>query len=337
MIKNKKITAVVLAAGKSTRMKQDFPKVITDLGGRPLIFHLLDTLTSLKVYIKDITVILGYKKEQIEPVIRKQYPRIRFAYQKRLNGTAKAVETARSHVKENTTLIICADTPLITRETLKQFICFYFKHNADGALITSVLNDDNDFGRILRNEAGDVARIIEKKDLGRRNLPEVNSGIYIFKSNVFLPGLKKIKINPKKKEYYFTDIIEILSHSGATVKAFCLNEWSEMLGINDQRAMALAYKILNKRYLDTLMKQGVRVINPDTTFLNYNTKVGQNVVIYPFTFIEKGVIIGNNCHIGPFVYLRENTVIGDNTYIGGKARGIFEEAMKSPLGGSSGH
>ncbi len=328
---DKSITAVVLAAGKSTRVKQDLPKVITPLGGRPLIFHLLDTLTGLRRYVKDIVVVLGYKKEIIEPVIRREFPEVRFAYQKKMDGTARAVAAAMPAVKKNHTLILCADAPLVKTATLKDFISGYLRKKKDGSVITSRLDDDNDLGRIERDKAGNVLRIIEKKDLGNRDLKEVNSGIYLFRTAALAKNLEKIKMNPKKREYYFTDIVEIFSCSGLAIGTFLLADWEEMIGINDQQALALAYKILNKRYLDEIMSRGIRVIDPDTTYINYNVKIGSNSVIYPFTFIEKDAIIGNNCRIGPFVYLREKANIRDNTCIGGKSGNTFDCAQRSPF------
>jgi len=328
---DKRITALVLAAGKSTRVKQDLPKVITPLGGRPLIFHLLDTLVSLKRYVKETVVVLGHQKEIIEPVIKKEFPQVSFAYQKKMNGTAKAVAAGVPHASEPDTLILCADAPLITAETLKKFIASYFRQDKDGSLITSILDKDNDFGRIERDSSENVIRIIEKKDLGKRDLPEVNSGIYLLKTELLGKGLKKIKMNQKKKEYYFTDIIEIFSRSGLSISAFNLKSWSEMIGINDQQALAKAYKLLNCRYLEEKMTAGVRIIDPDTTFLSHNVKIGRNSVIYPFTFIENNVIIGNNCHVGPFVHLRANTVLRDDVYIGVRSGGNGENPLSAPF------
>jgi bifunctional UDP-N-acetylglucosamine pyrophosphorylase/glucosamine-1-phosphate N-acetyltransferase len=326
-MESKKVSAVVLAAGKSTRMKSSTPKVIMDLGGRALIFYLLETLLSLRRYIKEIIVVLGDKRELVKETISKEFKGIRFAYQKRPNGTAKAVEAALPLTTGENVLVLCADTPLIERQTINNFLNFYFREGGPCAFITSVIKEENDLGRVLRDSEGRVIRIIEKQDLTGYNIEEVNGGIYCFKRAPLKNGLRKIKINKKKREYFLTDIIEIFSKEKFKISAYQVKDSHQILGINDQKSMAQAYNLLNHKFLEKVMRQGVRIIDPSNTFLSYDTKIGRDCVIYPFTFIEKNVIIGNNCHIGPFAHLRENTRIGDNTYIGN-----FVEVCRSKIG-----
>lgn len=312
--RDKRVSAVVLAAGKSTRIKSSTPKVIMELGGQPLIFYVLRTLTSLKAYLKQIIVVHGHKKELIKAVISNEFKNIDFVYQKKLNGTAKAVESALSAIKEDNVLIVCADTPLIERNTLNNFVQSYFKENTVVSFITGRIKEENDLGRVARDSKGQVIKIIEKQDL-TYDLDEVNSGICCFKKDYLLKGLRKIKMNIKKKEYFLTDIIEIFSKQGLKISTYNLSDWRQITGINTQKAFSLAYNILNDKLLEKVMSRGVKVVDPGSTFLSYDTKIGENSVIYPFTFIEKNVIIGNNCFIGPFVHLRKDVVIENNSSV----------------------
>ncbi|RKY37822.1 MAG: hypothetical protein DRP72_02875 [Candidatus Omnitrophota bacterium] len=320
----RRVSAIILGAGKSKRMRLTKSKIILDLGGRPLIFYTLDVLKRLG--IKDISLVVGYKKEEVKKVVREEFPDIRFVHQRIYNGTAKAVEIALPFTKEEDVLVLYGDTPLIEAKTLRSFINFYFKKNSPCALISGRLPFDNDLGRILRNSTGEVIKIIEKQQL-THPVDEVNSGIYCFKKSHLGKGLKKIKMNRKKREFFLTDIVEIFSHQNLRVSPYFLEDWRQIIGVNTQSNLALAYKLLNEKLLERIMHKGVRIIDPYTTFLSYDTKIGRDSIIYPFTYIEKNVIIGNNCSIGPFVHLRQNTYIKDGSSIGN-----FIEITRSQVG-----
>ncbi|RKY31253.1 MAG: hypothetical protein DRP68_05205 [Candidatus Omnitrophota bacterium] len=320
----RKLSAIVLGAGKSKRIRLARPKVILDLGGRPLIFYTLDVLK--KLGIEDISLVVGYKKEEVKKIVREKFPDIRFVHQKVCNGTAKAVEVALPFAKEEDILVLCGDTPLIEAKTLRRFINLYFKENSPCALISSRLPFDSDLGRILRNSGGEVIKIIEKQQL-THPIDEVNSGIYCFKKSYLGKGLKKIRMNKRKKEFFLTDIVEIFSRQNLKISTYFLEDWRQIIGINTQSNLALAYKLLNERLLERAMRKGVRIIDPYTTFLSYDTKIGKNSIIYPFTYIEKNVIIGTNCSIGPFVHLRQNTYVKEGSSIGN-----FVEITRSQVG-----
>ncbi|OQX87832.1 MAG: hypothetical protein B6D55_02195 [Candidatus Omnitrophica bacterium 4484_70.2] len=327
----KKVTAVVLAAGRSKRVNTTLPKVLFELAGRPLIFYILETLFSLKRWVEEVIVILGNQRENVEEVISKEFKDVRFCYQKELNGTAKAVESAKELLEEReNVLILCGDTPLITVSTLKDFIRFFFKERSDCVILTSVIKKDTDLGRVCRDQEGKVKEIVEKvevkKEKGKEKV-EVNSGIYCFKREKLFQGLSQIKVNRKKNEFFLTDIVKIFYNWRYKISSWEVNDWREILGVNTQCDFSFVGKCLNERLLNNLMKKGVRVIDPSTTFVSFNTKIGRDSVIYPFTYIEKNVSIGKNCRIGPFAHLREDTVIGDNTHIGN-----FTEVNRCRLG-----
>ncbi|MBN2483550.1 MAG: bifunctional N-acetylglucosamine-1-phosphate uridyltransferase/glucosamine-1-phosphate acetyltransferase [Candidatus Omnitrophica bacterium] len=319
------ISAIILAAGKSTRIKQKTPKIILDLGGRPLIFHLLAQLDVVRA-ISEIIVVLGHQKEIIEPVIRKAFPKIKFAYQKKLNGTAKAVEAGLAKTKGSDVLVMCGDTPLMTKATLIHFLKTYRRTKSCALVATSSLPYENSLGRIFRDRQGKIARIIEKRDLKQR-IDEVNSGMYCFSKKHLIGGLKKIRMNPHKKEYYVTDIIEIFNQNRYKTESVFIDDWTQIMGVNDLGDLAFAYKSLNKRLLEKAMGVGVRIIDPDTTYVHCGVKIGADTIIYPFTFIENDVIIGSNCRIGPFARVRKGSIIKDDTSVGN-----FTEINRSVLG-----
>lgn len=330
-----KFTAIVLAAGKGVRMKSSLPKVLKTIHDRPLIYYILRQLLSVKE-VKQIIVVVGFKAKRVIGRVRRDFPkytkasnkRIEFVYQKALLGTADAVRCAQQKTRYEDALIICADTPLITAKTLKDFIDFYIKEEALGSLISAFRYETNDLGVILRDEQGNVKAICERIDLPcGTNAAEANSGIYAFKTKPLFENLSSIKKNKKKKEYFLTDIVDLFYQKRYKISAYHLDDSEEILGINTQRDLLIAERVLNQRIIESFIERGVKIIDPKSTFIASGVTIGKHCVIYPFTFIEKNVIIGNHCSLGPFAHLREGTTIGDNTSVGN-----FVEICRSKLG-----
>jgi len=327
----KDFTAIVLAAGKGVRMKSELPKVLHELRGKPLIGHVLAQLKKVKA-VKQVIVVTGYKASLVETYVKNNFNGINFVRQHKLEGTADAVKCARDKVKYNNVLILCADAPLITKETISSFILSYKKQNAQCAVMSACVETDNDLGRIIRDDNGSIKAICEKQDLakylsGKYNLREVNSGIYAFSKLTLFDNINEIRKNGKKKEYFFTDIVEILYRNNISIDSYLLGNNDEILGINSRRELAIAEKILNARAVEEFMARGVSIIDPQTTFIRDNVRIGKNTLIYPFTFIEKDVIIGSHCRLGPFIHLREGTRIND-----GVGLGNFVEICRSKVG-----
>jgi len=328
----KDFTAVVLAAGRGRRMKSAQPKALQPVAGKPLIYYVLRELDSLKKYVQQIIVVLGHKGGVIEKEIRRYFPGVSFVYQNPPQGTAHAVRCVEGQVRCNNVLVLCSDTPLIRQATLAAFIASYFKQKASCSLITAVRPDENDLGKIIRDRRGRIAAIKEKiKGEQYTQSKEINSGIYAFSRDVLFPGLKKIKKNKVKQEYFLTDIIRIL-YNGAKdagkVSTYVIDKQDEVLGINSQQDCYYAEKAMQKRIITRLLEQGVKIIDAATTFIEDGVEVGEDTVIYPFTFIEKDVIIGRNCRLGPFLHLRSGTAVGDNTQLGN-----FIEVNRSQISG----
>ena len=314
-------TAVILAGGKGKRMKSSLPKALCDFIGQPLIYYPLNEVLKLKKYLREVVVVVGYKAKMVRHEVRKYFPaKIKFAYQPQMLGTANALGAACKKIKHKNILVLCTDTPLIRAETLKAFMSQFLRKKLSCSVLTADVADENSLGVILRDEKGELKAIREKVVLSSRAKKgiseEVNSGIYCFKKKALRKNLPRIKKNKRKKEYFLTDIVEILYNQGERVDTCFLDKSEEILGINSQRDLWKVAKIMRQRVLEGIVAKGVKVIDPETTFIEAGVKIGKNTIIYPFTFIDKGAIIGNNCSLGPFVRIRGNSAVGDNTQVG---------------------
>jgi len=326
---SKRFTAVVLAAGEGKRMRSSLPKVLHEIKGKPLVYYVIRELLSLKKYVADIVVVTGYEGAQVRDYVQSAFAgkNIRFVRQAKRLGTAHAVKQAMPLVRQDNVLILCADAPLIQAKTLTRFIEEYSRAKYVCSLISSRLDEDTNLGEVLRDSCGKIKAICEKVDGSRGGWQEINSGIYAFSREVLDPVLRKIKPNPKKQEYFLTDAIEILYNSDAAIGSCCLDSCEEALGINTFQELAQAEKIMQKRIINSLIEQGVRIIDPDTTFIEDGVKVGINTVIFPFTCIEKDVIIGAACQLGPFIRIRGGSRVRNKAVLGN-----FVEVNRSVVG-----
>ncbi|MCM8786872.1 MAG: NTP transferase domain-containing protein [Candidatus Omnitrophica bacterium] len=334
------LSGVILAAGKGKRLNTPSPKALTLLQGRPLIYYILKQLSSLRRYIKQIIIVIGYKgdvvKKEVEKILKEKEVYfdkndICFVYQEKLLGTADALKCAKPKIKYENIFVACADTPLITKPTLFNFFSYYAKNNAICCLLTAKANKLTDLGQIIRDDDDCVMAIKEKIDRSqldmREKLIEVNSGFYLFNRDVLFSNIDKIPLHPQKKEYFLTDIVEIFYKEGFKIFSYVTDDYNEIFGINTQFDLLYAEKILRERILNDLILKGVKILDPQTTFIDKTARIGKNTIIYPFTFIEKNVIIGNSCVVGPFIHLRQNIRIADNTYLGN-----FVEIVRSKIG-----
>ncbi|MCQ9205523.1 MAG: sugar phosphate nucleotidyltransferase [Omnitrophica bacterium] len=323
-----KITAIILAAGKGTRMRSTLPKALQELNSKPLIYYILKELSSLDKYIGQIIVVVGHKADLVQKYIGKNFKDIDFVIQRDISGTASAVKCTKSKVRCKKVLIVCGDSPLITRDTLKLFIRFSLKKNPVCSVVTAYMDEENDFGAILRDKNGNACAVCERIDRqGLKVSKEVNSGIYSFDTDLVFEAIDKIKKNPRKKEYFFTDIVEVLYREKYTINTYFLDEPEEVMSVNSKSDLVRVQGVMQKRVINKLIDSGVKIIDPQTTFIAPGVKIGKNTVIYPFTFIERNVIIGNNCLLGPFIHLRGKTSIAANTHLGN-----FLEVNRSRLG-----
>ena len=323
---DKRVKAVVLAAGKGTRMKSEKPKVLHEIFNKPLVSWVLSACENAGS-IENI-VVVGHKGEEVSGFVSKNHPKSICVEQKEQLGTGHAVSMAKEALKgfEGCVLILCGDTPLITKESLEKFIDFHNENKSDITVMSAILDNSFGYGRIVRNSAGDVSEIVEQKDCteAQKEINEINAGMYCINWQKAEGFFNNLKNDNAQNEYYLTDIIKWGNTEGLKVSGYVLENADETLGINSRAQLADAFRIMNLRHLDKLMEDGVTIVSPENTQISPETTIGADTVVFPNTFINGKNTIGKNCKIGPFAHLRGNCTIEDFVKIGN-----FVELKKS--------
>jgi bifunctional UDP-N-acetylglucosamine pyrophosphorylase/glucosamine-1-phosphate N-acetyltransferase len=311
----KKMIAIILAAGRGTRMKSDTPKVLHEILGKPMISYVTGAVSGAGV--KDMVVVTGFGSDKVKDFF--YGTKVKIVAQKKLLGSADAVSMAKREISNSgDVLVVYGDTPLITEETIKKLI---EKHKSSGAsltLLTAVLKDPTGYGRIIRDTYGRITKIAEEDEAREYKIEtsEINVGTCVFTCRDLLDALKNIGCDNSKKEYYLTDAVKILFTRGKKVESIAMENLKEMIGVNSRIELAEAVNVMKNRLMEELMASGVTIQDPATTTIYPDVLIGKDTVIYPNTIIESDVRIGENCHIGPFARLRGGTRIGDRTEIG---------------------
>ena len=310
----KKIAAIILAAGRGTRMKSEIPKVLHRLHSRPILSFILKALDAVKPE-KEILV-LGYK----DKVVRKAFDGLDTVIQKELLGSGDAVKRTRSLLTnfKGDILVLYGDTPFISGETIKKLVKKHKAEKASCTLLTAKTDDPSGYGRILRDDSGNIIKITEEQDVSvyEKILDEINVGCYCFRKVDLFFCLERIKINRKKREYYLTDVIEMLRKGNKRISSVICEDPNAVLGINSKLDLAKADETMREKILESLMLGGVTIVDPGSTFVDMDAEIGKDTVIHPHTVIEGGVKVGKKCEIGPFARLRDGTIIADNVEIG---------------------
>lgn len=319
------LAVIILAAGKSTRMKSAVPKVLHPICGRSMLDYVLDLVKGIKA--DKVVAVLGFQNREVAKLIR---PGIRVVIQKRLLGTADAVKQAAGLLRnfKGTVLVLYADNPLLKKETIKRLLKHHAENNLDATLLTAVVEKPDGYGRVLRDKYSSICGIVEEKDADdfQKDIREINTGIVCFNNRKLFEALKYIRANNRKREYYLTDAIGIIYKNGGLIDSVKAGDLDEALGINSRVELARANKIMQARINEDFMKEGVTIVDPDSTFIGFGARIGRDTTIYPFTVIEKDVKIGRRCVIGPFAHLRESTVIKDDVLAGN-----FLEIVRSKI------
>lgn len=345
------INAIILAAGKGTRMKTDLPKCAFPILEKPMIKYIMDALDKTKVDKK--IVVVGYKKE----VFYELLDNCCFAVQENQLGTADAVKSAIPYLDDGITLIIPGDTPLINYEKINSLIETELALKKDIAILTTFLDNPTGYGRIIR-EKGKINRIVEERDCyeDEKQIKEVNTGIMVVDNKFLKEAIYKIENNNAKNEYYLTDILQFTDE----IASIILDDNDILYGINDLYALSMVEDMVRKAILKKHMLNGVNIVNPSTVTIYPDVVIDDGVTIYPNSFIrgntiiKKGAIIGpntelnnaiikedakvkhsvvydstigKNATIGPFAHIRLNAVIGESNRIGN-----FVEVKNSILG-----
>ncbi|MFF2590682.1 bifunctional UDP-N-acetylglucosamine diphosphorylase/glucosamine-1-phosphate N-acetyltransferase GlmU [Peribacillus butanolivorans] len=319
--------AIILAAGQGTRMKSKLYKVLHPVCGKPMVQHVIDQVNQLQ--IEDIVTVIGHGAEKVQEQLGDS---CKYALQEQQLGTAHAVMQAGDVLsdKSGITLVICGDTPLIKAETMEALITLHEQSKAKATILTAYADNPDGYGRVLRSENGLVEKIVEHKDASdeERYVKEINTGTYCFDNQALFSALKKVSNDNVQGEYYLPDVIEILKEEGESVTAFQSSDFDETLGVNDRVALSQAEQTLRSRINESHMRNGVTIIDPLTTFIEADVKIGQDTVIYPGSLIKGKSIIGQDCLIGPNSEISD-CEIGDGTEI--KQSVVHESSIGSSV------
>jgi bifunctional UDP-N-acetylglucosamine pyrophosphorylase / glucosamine-1-phosphate N-acetyltransferase len=360
----KPLDVLVMAAGLGTRMKSNRAKVLHELGGRPLIAHVVRTAAALEP--QRIYVVVGHQAEEVEKAALAEVGELVSAVmQAQQRGTGDAVESARAQLENSDSLllVLSGDVPLIKTETLHKLI---EHHRASGAACTILavrLENPTGYGRIVRDEQGRFLRIVEQKDATEeeRQVREINSGIYCFETADLFAALRRIEPKNQQGEYYLTDVAEIMLASGRKVEIFIHNDAREVSGINTRAELAEFENLVRRNAIRRLMIEGgVTFIDPSHAYISPDAQIGRDTIIYPDVAIEGMSVIGegcvirsgarisnsrlgdnvvvkdhslivdsevaSNCSVGPFAHLRMNATLEEKATVGN-----FVEVKKSRL------
>lgn len=360
----KPLNVLVMAAGLGTRMKSNRAKVLHELGGRPLIAHVVRTAQSLDP--KTILVIVGHQAEEVEQAVLAEVGELAsFAIQAKQRGTGDAVESARRQLEDSGSLVLLlsGDVPLIRAETLRKLIEQHRAADAACTILAVRLENPTGYGRIIRDSQGRFEKIVEQKDASEeeRKVREINSGIYCFESRDLFEALKRVEPKNQQGEYYLTDVAEILNSGGRKVEVFIHTDAREVSGINTRAELAEFENLLRRNAVRRLMLEaGVTFIDPSHAYISPEAEIGRDTVIYPNVAIEGNSVIGegcvirsgarisnsklgdnvtvkdhsliidsevaSNCSIGPFAHLRMNATLEEKATVGN-----FVEVKKSRL------
>lgn len=308
------IIAIILAAGRGTRMKSETPKVLHKILGKEIIHYVLDSVKDAG--LSDVILVAGYGSALLQEAVKNE----KIVIQKELSGSGDAVATARKALKNYSgdILVVCGDTPLIRAQTIKNLIEKHRSSGASATILTAKVNDPTGYGRIARDDNGKVTGIVEqvKVNLYEEIINEINVGTYCFKAADLFVALERVKPDNKKKEIFLTDTIGIIKNKGKLVEAYLTEDPDEAIGVNARLDLARSTAILKNRIAEELMLEGVTIQDPASTVIYPGARIGKDTTIYSNTVIESDVEIGNNCHIGPFARIRPHVSIGDGVEVG---------------------
>jgi bifunctional UDP-N-acetylglucosamine pyrophosphorylase/glucosamine-1-phosphate N-acetyltransferase len=317
--KESKFAIAILAAGKGTRLKSKYPKVLHEIAGKPLLGHVVAAATQV-VPASQIFAIIGHDAERVRQAM--QSSGIQFVEQKEQRGTGHAIMQTRNALQGfDHVLVLSGDVPLIRKETIERVLEFHRQHGAAMTILTTKPDDPFGYGRVFRKKSGDhetdeVERIVEQKQLtseqlGRR---EINSGIYAFEVKPLFANLDKITTDNPHGEYYLTDIAAILGKAREKVVAVRADDATEVLGVNTRHELALLDGYLRNKKCHELMSAGVSIFKPETCSIDVDVEVGADTVIEPFVQLLGDTRIGGECRIRSYSVVT-NSTLGNNVLL----------------------
>ena len=325
------LTAIILAAGKSTRMKSKRPKPMHEICGRPMLAYVLNAC--FEAGCDHVVCVVGHGKDEVIGELGKD-KRIHFVEQTEQLGTGHAARMCEAELMKHPgdVFILAGDGPLIRAEVLRTLLNAHHDEKAAASMATAILEDPTGYGRIVRDDKGEFLQIVEHADATaeQRDIKEVFPSYYCVRSDELLLALSKITNNNKKREYYLTDIYEILRKAGKRVVAVQAVAAEDTLSINTRQQMAEVDAIMQDRIQRKHRESGVTIVNSFTAYIEDGAAIGADTVIQPFTFVGRDASIGADCCIGPFVTIPRDGVVAEGTTISGVISG--ETSVFNPTG-----
>jgi bifunctional UDP-N-acetylglucosamine pyrophosphorylase / glucosamine-1-phosphate N-acetyltransferase len=320
--------AVILAAGKGTRMKSDLPKVLHPLCGQPILNYVLET--AREAGFRRVILVVGSDAEGLRASIG---DRAEYVVQRTPLGTGHAVAQALPRLRgTGVACVLYGDMPFISAATLRA-LRRALRRSAAASLATRVVDQTRGFGRIVRDPAGRFLRIVEEKDTTPQEaaIREVNAGVYCIRIPDLREALRLVRPANRQGEYYLTDAMNILAGAGREVATVSVSDPEEMVGINSREDLADAEAVMRRRIARRLMQDGVTMVDPSTTFVHAGVRIGKDTVLHPGTILTGRTVIGEQCVIGPGARIRDSVLgrgvtvsdssleesrIGDGTVVG---------------------
>ncbi len=298
--------AIVLAAGEGTRMRSERPKPLHRLCGRPMVLHVLDALAELD--LDRVVVVVGHGAEWVTKTLADDAPhglRIEFVEQVVQRGTGDAVAVALTGLPEDDehadVVVLPGDTPLLRPPTLAGLVRHHRATGAAATLLSAVVEVPTGYGRIVRSGEDQVARIVEEVDAGpeERRIDEVNTSIYCFRRSLLPPALRRLSPSNVQGEYYLTDVVEVLSEAGYSVRAMPVEDPVETAGVNDRAQLAAAEAEVRDRINERWMRRGVTMWDPERTYVDTTVELSPDVALWPGVVLRGTCVIGTGVEIGP--------------------------------------
>lgn len=318
--------AIVMAAGKGTRMKSKKSKLVHKIYGKEIISRAVENVK--RAGIEEVITVVGYQKEQIEEVLKDT---VKYAVQDEQLGTGYAVIQAAKLLegRKGKVLVLNGDHPIMRPETLKNLVELSKQRGESATILTMVHDNILPYGKIIHDEEGNIKQIIEHKDctLEQQQIKEVNLGMYCFDIEELQKALKELRNDNVQKEYYLTDVIKIMYDKGLKTGSIVVSDNAEVLGVNDRMDLQILTKALQLRINTEHMRNGVTIEDINNTYIYDDVEIGIDTVIHPNTTIKSGVVIGEDCEIGPNAYVREGCRLSDKVKIGS-----FVEVKKAIIG-----
>ncbi len=324
-----KSVAVILAAGQGSRMRSKLAKVLHPLAGLEMVNHAVRSVRLAG--FDEIIVVIGYQGEKVQAVLEG----VKVAEQREQLGTGHAVDQCRDLLRDfdGPVLVTYGDTPLFRSETFQQLLSYHQEQQAAATIVTAHFADPTGYGRILRDDNNEVLGVVEHKDAApeQRLIKEINTGTYMFHGQLLFHYLTQITPQNAQAEYYLPDVLPLMIADGHRVAGYVLEDAAESMGVNDRIQLAQAEAILRDRICRHWQEQGVTIVDPPSTWIEWDCEIGRDTVIYPGCLIQKGTKIGEDCVIGPNCRLSgaevksgttlEHVVVVDRSV--GKADGIL--------------